>query len=253
MKIRTITCSLVLSPADFHEDGVDNLADRFDAIKSYLEKTTKALSDMGYEVQTIRIATNSFETWMLPSTLSLETIINRLDEQLARINVGLCAIGASTKAGLELIPRILAQSERLSASVLFSGDRNDVSADCDLALVAAGVALELVEKCGVLGNFRFCTSFNCKSGTPFFPAAYSDEAPSSSSATPSLSVGLENGDGTFYEKLLFKIIYSRLCTLLLSGVYGFLWSARPEDCFSEFVRCTAPDYSQDTGRASAVV
>jgi hypothetical protein len=205
MKVRTITCSLVLSAADFHEADEAKLAARFDEIALIFDKCSKVLNDQGHEVQTVRISTNSFETWLLPllSTLPLETIVERFVNQLVRINCGLCAVGAcSTRAGVELIPRILAMSERLSASVLFSGDRNDVSADCDLAVVAAGVALELVEKCGVLGNFRFCTSFNCKPGTPFFPAAYSAEAdaPSSSSSAPpapSLSLGLENGDVVF--------------------------------------------------------
>jgi uncharacterized protein len=49
-----------------------------------------------------------------------------------------------------------------------------------------------------LGNFRYCAAFNCKPGIPYYPASYA-AAPSSygSSCSPSVAIGLENGDLLF--------------------------------------------------------
>lgn len=44
--------------------------------------------------------------------------------------------------------------------------------DWHICKAAAAACLSLVDKCGPLGNFRFCVSFNCNAGIPFFPAAY---------------------------------------------------------------------------------
>jgi len=62
--------------------------------------------------------------------------------------------------------------------------------DKEAADKAAKVIVRLAEETeGGLGNFRFCASFCCPPGIPFFPAAYANE-----SDDITITIGLENGD-----------------------------------------------------------
>lgn len=199
MKIRAITCGMSLSPVDFLDVNVDGnltLGIRFDLIRSYLDKAESALVKLGHEVQTVRISTNSFENWLVPLVekhgYSVEQVVLALSEQLKRIGIQFCSIGpCSSDSAIALLPTILLIGDMLSSSVLFKKEDN-VAPDSEKAILAAKSCLEIVDKCGVLGNFRFCASFNCHAGTPFFPASYHED-----SVPPSISIGLESGDLLF--------------------------------------------------------
>lgn len=127
----------------------------------------------GYEVQTTRIAMNSFEEWAMehddpvPIITELVALLNELD--VAFFNLG----PATTAKGRSFLVPLLHLSSRLSASCVCSTDtvprRVDESAIADAAdvMVALGKETE-----GGFGNFRFCATFCTPPLVAFFPAAY---------------------------------------------------------------------------------
>ena len=184
MKVRTITVGLALEPQDFVEiDGSHAISLKLQFAKKSLDDISNSLKSSGYEVQTLRISLNSFEDWLLHDNQGNRTeyeiaayvsLIEVLVHYLTLYSIELCAIGCcSSSHAISLIPSLLAVSGRLSASALFSGNNShDISPD-DVPIKAAARTLIAVAKTlGVEGCFRYCASFNCAGGLPFFPAAF---------------------------------------------------------------------------------
>eukprot|EP01038_Epipyxis_sp_PR26KG_P006746 gene6746-9241_t len=208
MKIRAITFGLSLDANDFTTINIKydsaNIADcplekKFNKANEILNSLTMGLNKMGFDVQTIRISLNPIDEWLsdpFNDLLSLN-IIQQIVSQLEKISIKFCSISFSIISNyIHLIPSILALSNIFSASIQFDGSVSDSSGilvspnftDCQKA---ADTSLQIFEKLGDLGNFRFCTSFNCKPGIPFFPASYHQ------GNIPSVSIGLESGDLIF--------------------------------------------------------
>lgn len=203
MKIRTITLGIQLSSTDLlNNNGSIPLVAKLQAAKEDIDAISARLqADTSHEVQTCRISTNPFEDWLVPLlrspyNLLLEDIMELLDSALKSAGVQMCSIGpCSSLEAISLIPRILSLCATVSCSVLFQKSSVDhVSPEYSQCFTAAQACLEVARLCGDLGNFRFCASFNCKPGIPFFPAAYCH---SNSTQGTTLSIGLENGDMLF--------------------------------------------------------
>jgi uncharacterized protein (UPF0210 family) len=194
MKIRTVTLGLELSFEDFQTGSLNVKLEKVDKISKDIAAT---LISNGYVVQTTRLVLNPLEDWLIPiidaGVLSLSQIIELLIVEFEKLsfmmfNVGCC----STVRCMELLPQILAASERFSGSVNFQKSEYAAFAPpFDLCKAAASVSIKLAELCGDLANFRFCCSFNCAPFIPFFPAAYHKDS------SISVSIGLENGDLMF--------------------------------------------------------
>jgi len=134
------------------------------------------LEGMGYEVQTTRITTNSFEEWM--DLTSSDTAIAAAgafcdclhkaggDDQL--VNIGPC----TTLVGAGVLPTLL-----LKFAPLFASARVGCSGGCpnrDMLAAAAAVTHKLsTDSEGGEACFKFAASFNCPPGIPFFPAGAS--------------------------------------------------------------------------------
>ena len=210
MRIRTITLSCCLSQQHFlTEDTLDKLVETSSTVLKQIAEAYKAAS---YDVQTIRIAFNSFEEWLLPTQAhsdvplanasvahldaSVQKKLDILQQLLLKYNISFCSLGACRKSeNLRYIPHILNQSYPGFACSYGAG----IQSTMDDFLRAAETCVELSKLCGDNGNFGYCVASNCPDGIPFFPAS---SAPSSSSIssgkeTYSISVGLEAGDLLF--------------------------------------------------------
>lgn len=217
--IRTVTVFLTLKPENFDVSwGSLFTAEDLDAIISkcsiLLNDVKQELTSKGYNVQTIRIATNPFGEWMTTDSKKTAKSTNqpakkktkvdklgrleRLDQMLANHQIDFCSVGpARDNEEVKLCVDIVAQSHRFSCSKIVD------AGDVDSATAAATTILE-ISKLGQkpnappylrdgIGNFRFCSASNCRPGIPFFPAAKAESSFSEEEMSLKFAIGLENG------------------------------------------------------------
>jgi uncharacterized protein (UPF0210 family) len=183
-RIRTITAFILLEPRDFAASAV--LETKVSDCCSFLFNLRQKLSDSGYTVQTIRIATNPFGQFLTDDCGELRgDRIRLLDAILEKHRVDFCSLGsAQSVSEIRHCVSIIASSPRFSCSAIVS--------DLVSAQATAKVILELSQRDtpafldGGLGNFRFCGSNSCIGrDIPFFPAAVATRH--------GFAIGLENG------------------------------------------------------------
>ena len=167
-KIRTITAGITLKTLD------DTTALKSAIV--FLKSVEKAFTQKGYEVQTLRIATNNLYSYLHSSSLE-ESIpfLQRFDEIVQRNGV-ILSIGqvlAENKyydgiAGWasELVKR----TNAINFSLPISSEKLGVLTNSIKA--SAEVITTLSREGNGEANFRFSASANCPPGIPFFPAAY---------------------------------------------------------------------------------
>ncbi|MDY6935803.1 MAG: DUF711 family protein [Spirochaetota bacterium] len=182
MKIRTITTGIPIQ-------SLTNEMSEIERIAEFNLMAKDAFERRGYEVQTIRIATNSWEDYFYH--LSTEDIISELikiEEICQRLDVSFFNIGyANTPTRIAIIPEIIKNTIRICTSSKI-GD-NEKGIDYESAWISAKVIKDISEETeNGYGNFRFCSWANCKAGIPFFPASFHDGSSSS------FAIGLECGD-----------------------------------------------------------
>ena len=232
-RIRTITAFVTLHPDDFkNEDNDDDvftgLATKIDTCNDILRKLETSLTNIGYEVQTVRIATNPFGEWLTisggyddnapltqkklkvdESGATDKTIarvkkrLNKLDELLDAKDINFCSLGPSTNPSdtLDICPIIVESSGKFSCSAnINAGDIQSARAAASCMQIIsklgggndaknAGQTSDANHIKGGLGNFRFCSA-SCIKIVPFFPGA---RAPSDTNHSFSFAIGLENG------------------------------------------------------------
>ena len=211
MKVRTITLGIHLDTqsALSGSDGgsipiLRYLIEKLTLAKKQVTLLKAKLTSVGYDVQTLRLSCNSFEEWMIPalSYMPLNVLIGEIDSLLQNLEIDFFSIGpACSESAIKLLPDILCTSTRISASCLISvpGTTDTFTVpQWDTCRLAAETCLTIYRRLGDLANFRYCASFHCGPGIPFFPASYHDSDNRQSTA----SVGFENGD------LLFLAFFS---------------------------------------------
>ena len=171
LKVRTVTTGISLSP------GLPLDLSPLEAAAKFNQAASERLQAAGFEVQTTRVATNSFEEYCdctdIAATLNC---FRAIDAECLRLGIGLFNAGpARSAAAIALVPTIVAIGPRISASGVMP-DALDTEAATQLAEAIVRIA-ELTE--GGEGNFQFCVSCNVKPGVPFFPAAYHSGGPMS--------------------------------------------------------------------------
>ena len=185
-RVRTITAGVRLA-------DIGDLS-ALEKANSFLGSTRDDFQSHGYEVQTLRMATQPLsaylEKWHDSSSLEL---IQQLD-QFAVENKLMLSLGPVNFSAMEsdefsqwLIQLITATSNISCTLDISSSDRREAISQS--AKVITGVAGKTK---GGEGNFRFAAVANCPPGSPFFPAAYYDQ--------DAVSLGLESAD------LLFNIL-----------------------------------------------
>jgi len=182
VRIRTITAGVGLRSATELQ--------RVDAAITVLERVARALTDDGYEVQTLRVATPPFiaraDARARDAALP---VLRALDEHVAGRDV-LIAIGPVLTAD-RAEPGLAAWAAELASSTRnLSFTVSVASPDRGAAPQAARAAAEAMHAiaagtAGGLGNFRFAAAASVPAGTPFFPVAYHD-------GPDTLALGLES-------------------------------------------------------------
>jgi len=166
-KIRAITAFVNLNRAQYKEQVADAL--------KMLKRAQTILESRGYQVQTIRIATQPFPEYTKGLTTEQAIAFFKEYDALAEKEKFAASIGpAMVNAGdsdseANLLAEIVSNTKTLNASLVVAGEDgvrwNAVGA-------AARVMKKLEETEHSQGNFRFAAIAMVPPLTPFFPAAY---------------------------------------------------------------------------------
>ncbi len=169
LRIRTITAGINLS-------DLSNL-ESVDSAVTFLKEAEGTYAKRGYEVQTLRIATqNLHELTVDPFNEYTITQLKAIDTLITNANVML-SIGElieGNQGSTELTAwavRLIKETSNISFSIPISSV--DEGTHYKSIKVAASICKELSQNSkGGEANFRFTASANCPAGIPFFPAAY---------------------------------------------------------------------------------
>ncbi|MBV9707908.1 MAG: DUF711 family protein [Chloroflexi bacterium] len=181
--IRTITLGL----ADAHPLS-DAAIQRASAV---LTRASTRYSDIGYEVQTVRLSTRPvFDDLADWSSAAIDSYAQDLQKILDDAGLAFCSLGTAHAARpdfpvqrLHLVPDLLLSNRALNATVQLATLEHGLRAEAILptAQIIQRLAQETQEG---LGNFRFAMLACVAAGNPFFPAAYH-------AGPASLSLGLQ--------------------------------------------------------------
>lgn len=165
MKIRTITTGISLSSLKEIE--------KIKQASEFNQQAKLIIEEQGYEVQTTRIATNSWEEYL--HGLSKSEILNEIQliqEVCQKLNINFFSLGyASQPETIALIPEIIKNTSIFYTSSKI-GDRLS-GINFENAKESAKVIQRVSQESEHgYGNFHFCAWANCQSGIPFFPTAY---------------------------------------------------------------------------------
>jgi uncharacterized protein (UPF0210 family) len=166
-KIRAITAFINLDRAQYQEQVADAL--------KLLRRAQTTFESRGYQVQTIRIATQPFPEYTKGLTTEQAVAFFKQYDALAAKEKFAASIGpAMVNAGdsdaqAELLAEILSNTKTLNASLVVAGDEG-------VRWNAVGAAARVMKKLEATehsqGNFHFAAIAMVPPLTPFFPAAY---------------------------------------------------------------------------------
>jgi len=183
-KIRTITAFIHLDPSLYPQQFVDTL--------DFLHKAKAAYEQSGYEVQTLRIATQPFPEYTRDlSPVEVFKFLRTLDH-LAEAQDFLLAVGpAMQKPGdeshwAELLANAIAPASHMNGSVVIAGD-DGIHWEAVQASARVMEFLSIHSPKGI-ANLNFAATAMVPPGTPFFPAAYA------SGAGHEFAIGLQSAD-----------------------------------------------------------
>jgi uncharacterized protein len=151
-----------------------------------LKKARDTFIDLGYEVQSLRIALDHWDrgTTRL-STQDRESQFTTLNLLCASHEIDFCSIGVAREpADIDHLANILSMPSRLSGSAQIGAPRK--GPDRNAIAAAARAVIRLSATPDGFGNFRFASGSFISPGTPFFPCSYHDGGP------PAFAIGLEN-------------------------------------------------------------
>lgn len=168
-KIRTVTAGVNLR----------NTADLItvESAMGFLQKAKKKFEDEGYEIQTLRIATQP-----LPEYLNGKSRKDALAD-LRRIDEVISAKGVILSIGPVITDdrydpefavwatQLVKETKNISFSVTVASPERGIHRQTALTAAETIVAISKSSPGGE-GNFRFTAAANCLAGTPFFPVAY---------------------------------------------------------------------------------
>src|SRR6202158_5720384 len=166
-KIRAITAFINLDRAQYKEQVADAL--------KMLRRAQTILESRGYQVQTIRIATQPFPEYSAGLTTEQAVAFFKQYDALAATEKFAASIGpAMVNAGdsdseANLLAEILSNTKTLNASLVVAGEDG---VRWSAVGAAARVMKKLEETEHSQGNFHFAAIAMVQPLTPFFPAAY---------------------------------------------------------------------------------
>lgn len=204
-RVRTVTCFVTLEEDSYQlldSDGQIHWADsRMQDAVDLLRKVETSLVNSGYTVQTVRLATNSFGSWLPTKSTGtstpshdisqIEKVLRALDQWLEEKEISFCSLGSaeSIYEVEEICPLIVRTSSRFSCSANLTATDVARAKACGRAIRQIAYTTEPAAYMqDGLGNFRFAVALCCPPLIPFFPVA---KAPQQNGLT--FAVGLENG------------------------------------------------------------
>ena len=180
-RIRTITAGVNLS-------NTSDLATVESAIV-FLQRAKKKFEDEGYEIQTLRIATQPLAEYLNgKSRAAALRDLKAIDGVVAAKNV-LFSIGpviTDDRYDPEFAvwaTQLVRETKNINFSVTVASPERGIHRQTALTAAEAIVAISKSSPGGE-GNFRFTAAANCLADTPFFPVAYHQGA-------AAFSIGLE--------------------------------------------------------------
>src|SRR5437899_200143 len=167
-KIRAITAFINLDRAQYQQQVADAL--------KMLKRAQTTFESRGYQVQTIRIATQPFPEYAKGLTNEQAVaFFKQLDalaeQQKFAMSIGPAMLNANDSAAqADLLAEILSNTKKLNGTVVVAGDDG-------VRWSAVGAAARVMKKLEEStersqGNFRFAAIALVPPLTPFFPAAY---------------------------------------------------------------------------------
>jgi uncharacterized protein (UPF0210 family) len=180
MRIRTITTGLTLQQPEEHY--------KLKKAASFNQEAKRFFAHKSYEVQTVRVATNSWEDYLGNAPNSKIFDFVKFTEQFCQeLDIQFLNIGyAHSPERIAIIPEIIKTTSRISCSSKL-GDSNKGMLPENIKASADSIKRISEETEKGEGNFRYCAWANCEPGIPFFPAGYHE-------GEPSFGIGLECGD-----------------------------------------------------------
>jgi uncharacterized protein (UPF0210 family) len=168
-RIRTITAGVNLR-------STTDLATVESAIL-FLQRAGKKFEDEGYEIQTLRIATQPLPEYLKgKSRGDALADLKRIDEVISGKGV-ILSIGpviTDDRHDPEFAvwaTQLVKETKSINFSVAVASPERGVHSQTALSAAEAIVAISKASTGGE-GNFRFTAAANCLAGTPFFPVAY---------------------------------------------------------------------------------
>lgn len=192
-RVRTVTIFISLRPSMFPMETTPSveLSQLVTQCAQIVKRVEAELTNGGYEVQTVRFATNPFGEWLYDATGTMkDTAEFRLDlltSLLEEHSVQFCSLGPAqnVQETLTLCGMIVKRAPCYSCSANID--------TVESATAAAQCILDLSKDThGGLGNFRFCAAASCQPFIPFFPAAKSSSQQRNDGIV-GFALGLENG------------------------------------------------------------
>jgi uncharacterized protein len=167
-KIRAITAFINLDWHDYQRQIADTL--------KMLRRAQVTLESRGYQVQTIRIATQPFPQYIQGMNTQQAVDFFKLVDALAEqqkfaMDIGPAMLNANDPASqADMLAEILANTKTLNGSLVVAGEDG-------VRWGAIGAAARVMKKLETStehsqGNFRFAAIANVPPLSPFFPAAY---------------------------------------------------------------------------------
>jgi uncharacterized protein (UPF0210 family) len=166
-KIRAITAFINLDRAQYQQQVADAL--------KMLRRAQTVLESRGYQVQTIRIATQPFAEYTKGLTTEQAVAFFKQYDALAQKEKFAASIGPAMVNAVDsdsqanVLAEILSNTKTLNASLVVAGDDG---VRWSAVGAAARVMKKLEETEHSQGNFRFAAIAMVPPLTPFFPAAY---------------------------------------------------------------------------------
>jgi uncharacterized protein (UPF0210 family) len=170
-RVRTITAGTTL------RDPTDHAP--VDRALAFLARARQRFVDAGYEVQTVRVATQPLVAGLgareraaaLPALQALDRIVRVANARLAIGPVPGADAAADPIEFAQWAAELIHTTRNLSCSVAVASPDGGVASGAAGAAAQAMLAIARVTAGGI-GNFNFAAAANVPAGTPFFPVAY---------------------------------------------------------------------------------
>ena len=154
----------------------------------FANHTRHELTQAGYEVQTLRMATPPFPAWLPAYQRPLEAAHLAIEAHAEGFEY--LSLGPASPANLadyESIPAVLGTNNHLFMTGFLNTPDHQVSLAAAKACSKVILQLATLEADG-FANLRFAALANVPAYAPFFPAAYGEKAP------PSFALAIEGAD-----------------------------------------------------------